>query len=43
MSVGDAIIASTALMHQLSLLTNNESDFKDLSQLKLIDISGLLT
>ena len=33
----DAIIASTALVHQLTLVTRNSSDFKNIAGLKLLN------
>jgi hypothetical protein len=35
MSLGDAIIAATALHHQLMLVTSNETDFRWIPQLQL--------
>jgi predicted nucleic acid-binding protein len=32
----DAIIAATALVHDLSLVTRNEEDFKDIPGLRLV-------
>jgi toxin FitB len=43
MSMGDSIIASTALLEDDTLLTNNEADFKKIIGLKLLamkDITG---
>lgn len=37
MGLADAIIASTALLHQLPLVTHNTDDFKWISELQLID------
>jgi len=37
MSVGDAIIAATALFLQLPLVTANTTDFKHLKNLELIN------
>ena len=37
MSLGDSIIAATALEHGLSLITRNIDDFKHLSGLELIN------
>ncbi len=35
--LGDSLIASTALVHSLSLVTNNSKDFKWIESLTLID------
>lgn len=37
MGLGDSLIASTALVHGLSLITNNSQDFKWIESLTLID------
>lgn len=37
MSVGDAIIAATALLNNLELYTNNTDDFTNISGLKVIN------
>ena len=37
MSLGDALIAATALEHQLTLLTRNISDFEHIQDLTVID------
>ena len=37
MGLADAIIAATALVHQMPLVTRNTGDFKHLARLKLID------
>jgi len=37
LKLGDAIIAATAVVHQLTLVTNNTKDFKNIAGLKLID------
>ena len=37
MSLGDSLIAATALEHQLTLLTRNESDFDHIAGLKTIN------
>ena len=34
----DAIIASTALVHNLTLITHNTADFKNIPSLKLLDL-----
>jgi predicted nucleic acid-binding protein len=36
-SLGDALIAATAIYHNLSLATHNTSDFKWIETIKLID------
>jgi predicted nucleic acid-binding protein len=35
--LGDAIIAATALQHNLKLMTHNTKDFKDIEGLQLIN------
>jgi len=42
MSVGDAIIASTALVEEDTLLTNNTKDFEDIKNLKLLALKDIL-
>lgn len=37
MSLGDALVAATALVHDLTLLTHNVDDFKRIKDLKLLD------
>lgn len=37
LKLGDAIIAATAVTHQLTLLTNNLRDFSNIKHLKIID------
>ncbi len=37
MSVGDSIIAATAKLYSCDLYTNNESDFKNISDFKIIN------
>jgi predicted nucleic acid-binding protein len=37
LKLGDTIIAATALVHQLTLITNNTKDFKDIQDLQIID------
>ncbi len=42
-SLGDALIAATALTKKLTLVTNNTDDFKNIRGLKLIDpLTGVL-
>jgi predicted nucleic acid-binding protein len=36
-ALGDAIIAATALVHDLTLISRNISDFKDIQNLQVID------
>lgn len=36
MSVGDSVIAATALTHNLDLCTNNQKDFEKVEKLKMI-------
>jgi toxin FitB len=37
MALGDALIAGTALVHELPLITNNVNDFQWISGLKLVN------
>ena len=37
MSLGDSVIAATALVHGLELCTNNQKDFESVENLSLID------
>lgn len=37
LKLGDAIIAATALVYDLTLITRNTSDFKNIPELKTID------
>ena len=37
MGLGDALIASTALIHRLPLVTHNTRDFQSIAELELID------
>lgn len=37
MSLADSIIAATALLHQLPLVTRNESDFSHIKRLEIIN------
>jgi predicted nucleic acid-binding protein len=37
LSLGDAIIAATSILYNLSLITNNEKDFKQIKNLKIIN------
>ncbi len=41
LKLGDAIIAATALVNDLTLLTHNQSDFKSASGLRLVDPHNL--
>ena len=41
-SVGDSIIAATAIIVNVSLLTHNESDFKGIKKLEILPIKNLL-
>lgn len=41
LKLGDAIIAATALVYNLTLLTRNLSDFKNIPELRLIDPHSL--
>lgn len=40
-SLGDSIIAATALLHQLPLLTNNTADFEDVPGLRIISLQSI--
>lgn len=40
-SIGDSVIAATALLNNLELLTNNEDDFSNLSGLKIISMKTI--
>lgn len=42
MSLGDAVIAATALHYQCTLCTNNEKDFEKVDELRLVDISEFI-
>jgi len=37
LKLGDAIIAATAILYQLTLITNNTKDFVNIKNLKIID------
>ncbi|QJW90563.1 type II toxin-antitoxin system VapC family toxin [Spirosoma taeanense] len=41
-SVGDAIIAATALIHNQPVLTNNPADFADIAGLQVIALAEIL-
>ncbi|MFH1050604.1 MAG: type II toxin-antitoxin system VapC family toxin [bacterium] len=41
MSLGDSIIAATALLHNHKLFTNNEEDFMDISGLEIMPMSSI--
>jgi toxin FitB len=41
-SLGDSIIAATALLYDLPLLTNNEADFKDIARLTVMSMASVL-
>ncbi|CAN5393106.1 hypothetical protein BH10BAC3_BH10BAC3_30350 [soil metagenome] len=41
MKLGDAIIAATALVHNLTLLSPNTADFKNITGLVVIDPHAL--
>ena len=41
-SLGDSIIAATALLHNLPLLTNNTADFMDIPGLTVIPLASVL-
>ncbi len=41
-SLGDSIIAATALLNNLPVLTNNEADFQDIAGLTVIPLSSIL-
>lgn len=42
MSLGDAIIAATCLLHNEPLLTNNEADFQHVPNLTVIPMSSVI-
>jgi predicted nucleic acid-binding protein len=42
MSLGDAVIAATALQHKCTLCTNNKKDFEKADELRLVDISQFI-
>lgn len=41
MSLGDAIVAATAIVEDISFLTANAKDFKHLKDLDLIDLNEI--
>lgn len=41
-SLGDSIIAATALLHNLPVLTNNVADFADIDGLQVIALADIL-
>jgi predicted nucleic acid-binding protein len=41
LKLGDAIIAATALVHNLTLISRNVSDFKNITDLQVLDPYGL--
>lgn len=41
LKLGDAIISATALIHNLTLITNNVKDFANIKDLKIIDPHNL--
>lgn len=41
MSLGDSIIAATALLHKHKIFTNNEEDFKDIPELEIIPMGSI--
>ena len=41
-SIGDSIIAATALIHNQEIFTNNASDFRFIEKIKIIDMQSLL-
>ena len=41
-SLGDSIIAATALLHKLPVLTNNTADFSDIDGLQVIALADVL-
>ncbi len=42
MSLGDSLIAASAIITNQSLLTNNEEDFKNIPNLELITLKSIL-
>lgn len=41
MSLGDSIIAASVLMHNLELCTNNEKDFENVENLRMIKMKNI--
>jgi toxin FitB len=41
-SLGDSIIAATALLYELPLLTNNEADFKGINGITVLSLASVL-
>ncbi len=41
-SLGDSIIAATALLYSLPILTNNTADFEDITGLEVISLASVL-
>lgn len=42
LSLGDAVIAATAVRYSYELCTNNQKDFKNIEKLRLVDISEFI-
>jgi predicted nucleic acid-binding protein len=42
MSLGDSVIAATALVHELELCTNNQKDFETVENLQMTDVGKYL-
>ena len=42
MSLGDSVIAGTALVHNLDLCTNNQKDFQSVENLRLVNIRNYI-
>jgi predicted nucleic acid-binding protein len=43
MSIGDSVIAATAVIHNLELCTNNVRDFKSIENLRLVNIKNYIS
>lgn len=41
-SLGDSVIAATAILYNLPILTNNTADFEDIPGLKVISLASVL-
>ena len=43
LKLGDAIIAATAMVHNLTLITRNAADFKNIAKLNIIDPHNIIS